>query len=563
MYINELNSVLSSVVKNIIPEVDKVSVSLSNRLELCDYQCNDVFKIAKTINENPVVVGEKIVKEINSLANFSDYFKEVVFCKPGFINITLSDKFINKYLKEYKKDIKNSVNISESLKIVIDYGGPNVAKPLHVGHMRTAIVGESIKRILKFFANDVISDVHLGDIGLQIGQVIYKVLEDKKNIEDINLEYLNYAYPLMSSICKENEEIKEKCALITKKLQKKDEDYTLIWKKICEISVSDIKNNYNYLGVSFDYWYGESDSYDYLKETTKVCENFLEDSNGAKIIDIKSESDKLELPPLLYQKSNGAYLYASTDLATILQRKKDFNPDKILYVTDLRQALHFKQVFRAAEKTGLYKIDNLEHLAYGTVNGQDNKPYKTRSGDTPKLESLFIDAKNVFIDKKESNKNLSESDLNIIVNSILKFADLQNSRDKDYIFDLSKFSEVNGKTGPYILYTYLRINKILKDYKITKELSDKIYNSSDKNLRRELLLVGKSLTLSYSERKPNYIADYLYNLCSEANTFYQNVYLSSLTDEQELSDYLHVLALVNKVVKELLYLLAIDIPKEM
>lgn len=559
MYIEELNKILNSILKELNYENIEASVTISNRPELCDYQCNDVFKISKIYKENPEYVGEKIV---NKLKEYKNKFKLVEFVKPGFINITLSNEFINFYLKEFNKDIKNSIKC-ENNKIVIDYGGPNVAKPLHVGHMRTAIVGESIKRILKFFNDKVISDVHLGDIGLQIGQVIYKIIEDNLSIDNITIDYLNEVYPQMSALCKIDEEVKEKCAEITKKLQDKDPIYREIWEKICTVSKTDIKKNYDFLDVSFDYWYGESDAYDYLDETTKILEKFLKESSGARIIEVQEESDKAEMPPLLYQKSNGAYLYASTDIATIVQRKKDFHPDKILYVTDLRQALHFKQVFRASGIANIFEKNNLEHLAYGTVNGNDNKPYKTRSGDSPKLETLFEDAKKIFISKKESNKNLSDENLNKIVNSILKFADLQNSREKDYIFDLSKFSEVNGKTGPYIIYTYLRINKILKDYEDTEYLSDNIYDNEDRNLRLKLLEIGKNLRLSYDERKPNYIADYLYNLCSVANVFYQNNYLNQIEDTKKLNDYLYILKLTNKYIKELLNLLVIDLPEEM
>ncbi|MFI3260601.1 MAG: arginine--tRNA ligase [bacterium] len=563
MYIEDINKLLNKIILSLGYEDVSVSISLSNRPELCDYQCNDVFKIAKNSGSNPIEVGEKIVKGINEYSGIENYFSSVEFCKPGFINLTLSNCFINKYLYLFNNDIKSTVKLEKECNVVLDYGGPNVAKPLHVGHMRTAIVGESIKRILNFFNTNVISDVHLGDIGLQIGQVIYKIVEDNLSVDNININYLNDVYPKMSALCKENEEVKEKCALITKKLQEKDPLYVDYWKKICEVSVMDIKKNYDFLDVSFDYWYGESDSYDDLEETKEVFSSVIEESQGAKIINVSNEEDKLELPPLLFQKSNGAYLYASSDLATIVQRKRDFNPDKILYVTDLRQSLHFKQVFRAADKVNLFSINNLEHLAYGTVNGEDNKPYKTRSGDTPKLETLFDDAKNIFISKKEENKYLSEDDLNIIVNSILKFADLQNSRDKDYIFDLSKFSEVNGKTGPYILYTYLRIKKMLSEYTVTCDFSDNIYNVYDRNLRLKLLEIGKSLTLAFDERKPSYVADYVYNLCSVANNFYQNNYLNKLDSEQELNDYIFVLTLTNKYVNLLLDLLVIKLPTKM
>ncbi len=562
MYINELVNKVSEIFKKNGYEID-VTISKSDRPELCDMQCNDVFKLAKEYKDSPINIGNKLVEAINSENEINKYFKKVEFCPPGFINFTLSDEYINKYLKIFNKDIKNSIKLPDKEKIVIDYGGPNVAKPLHVGHMRTAIVGESIKRILKYFNQDVISDVHLGDVGLQIGQVIYDILNSNISLENITLDYLNVIYPKMSKACKEDDELKAKCAKITKDLQDGNEEYYNIWKKISEVSVKEIKNNYDYLDVSFDYWYGEMDSIKYLDRTTKILEDVLEESEGALVVDIYKKEDKVELPPLIYRKSDGGYLYGSTDLATIVQRKYEFNPNKILYVTDLRQALHFKQVFRTCEKSYLFEIENLEHLGYGTVNGDDNKPFKTRSGDTPKLMDLFSDAKDIFVGKREENKNLDKNDLDIIVNSILKFADLQNSRDKDYIFDLNKFSEVNGKTGPYLLYTYLRINKVLNEYKIDEELSDEIYNVYDRNLRLKLLEIGKALEISYIERKPNYIADYVYTLCSEANIFYQHNYLSNVKNDQNLNDWLFVLNLTNKYIKELLDLLVIKIPNEM
>ncbi len=562
MYLNELNEILNKAFEK-LGYKEKVSFSFSDKKELCDYQCNDIFKIAKLYKKNPIEIGESIEKEILSLENFKDYFNSINFVKPGFLNVKLSDKFINKYLKLFNEDITLSIDKEKALKVVLDYGGPNVAKPLHVGHMRTAIVGESIKRIFKFFGNSTISDVHLGDFGLQIGQVIYKILEDNKSIDEIDIKYLDEVYPKMSAICKEDESIKEKCAEITLKLQEGFSDYRSIWKKICEVSISDIKNIYNYLNVSFDYFYGESDAYNYIKDTTKVLSPIIEDSKGAKVIFVNEENDKKELPPLLYQKSDGGYLYASTDLATIYQRKKDFNPDKIIYITDVRQSLHFEQFFRASDKGGLYAKENLEHLVYGTVNGEDGKPYKTRSGDTPKLADLFKSAKEIFVSKREENKTLSEDDLDIIVNSILKFADFQNSREKDYIFDLNKFSEVSGKTGPYILYTYLRFNKILNNNHYDNNLSDNIYNEVDFKLRLKLLEVGEALNNAYIERKPNYIAEYLYSLCSDANIFYQNNNISDETDSLKKNDYLYTLNLTNKIIKQLLELLIIDIPSKM
>lgn len=560
---------ISSIIEKLFAEnnIGNIKISKSNRPDLCDYQSNDVFRISKELKKNPIVVGEEIVNRINALDNFDDYFESVTFVKPGFINITLSSSFINRVVRRINDDNKFNIRLPKNKEVfVVDYCGANVAKPLHVGHMRTTIVGESIARIIRFMGHKTICDVHLGDYGLQIGQVIYGIKRDHKKLDEIDISYLDKIYPEISALSKENDDIKDKCAQITKELQEGNKEYTKLWKKILEVSVADIKGICNYLGAHFDYWYGESDAYPYLNEVESLLKEkgLLKESNGALIVDVRQDDDKKEIPPLLFKKSNEAYLYASTDLACILQRKKDFNPDHILYITDLRQALHFEQVFRTAEKLDLFKKEQLEHLGYGTVNGMDGKPFKTRDGKAPKLQNLFDEVKEIFISKKEENKNLSNDDLDKIVNSILKYGDLQNSKEKDYIFNIEKFSETVGKTGPYILYTYLRINKILKDnnYK-GSELSNTIYNESDRNLRIKLFDLEDYIYLAFNNRNPFYIADYIYDLCLLLNNFYQNNNISNLCDDVNKNDWLFILNLSNRVLKELLNLLIIDIPSKM
>lgn len=560
---------ISSIIEKLFAEnnIGNIKISKSNRPDLCDYQSNDVFRISKELKKNPIVVGEEIVNRINALDNFDDYFESVTFVKPGFINITLSSSFINRVVRCINDDNKFNIRLPKNKEVfVVDYCGANVAKPLHVGHMRTTIVGESIARIIRFMGHKTICDVHLGDYGLQIGQVIYGIKRDHKKLDEIDISYLDKIYPDISALSKENDDIKDKCAQITKELQEGNKEYTELWKKILEVSVADIKGICNYLGAHFDYWYGESDAYPYLNEVESLLKEkgLLKESDGALIVDVRQDDDKKEIPPLLFKKSNGAYLYASTDLACILQRKKDFNPDHILYITDLRQALHFEQVFRTAEKLDLFKKEQLEHLGYGTVNGMDGKPFKTRDGKAPKLQNLFDEVKEIFISKKEENKNLSNDDLDKIVNSILKYGDLQNSKEKDYIFNIEKFSETVGKTGPYILYTYLRINKILKDnnYK-GSELSNTIYNESDRNLRIKLFDLEDYIYLAFNNRNPFYIADYIYDLCLLLNNFYQNNNISNLCDDVNKNDWLFILNVSNRVLKELLNLLIIDIPSKM
>lgn len=544
----------------------KFNVIISNRPELCDYQCDDVFKLAKLLHKNPMEIGTEIVETINNLEDFDEYFETVTFAPPGFINIKVSNKLINNILKKMDSEEKFGLKKPEKEELFfLDYGGPNVAKPLHVGHMRTAIVGESIKRIISYMGHKTIADVHLGDYGLQIGQVIYGILQDNKKIEDITLEYLEQTYPKISGLCKENEEIKEKCATITKELQDGNEEYKKLWKVILEISGNDIKRLYNYLDISFDLWQGESDAYKYIEPSKEYLESkqLLEESDGALIVNVQKEDDQKEIPPFLFRKSNGAYLYGTTDYATIYERMNRFSPDHILYVVDNRQELHFEQVFRVCEKSGLTPNTKLEFLGYGTVNGMDGKPYKTRNGDAPKLDSLFKEVKEIFTSKKEENVNMSEDDLNKIVNAILKFADLQNSRERDYIFDIQKFSNVVGKTGPYVLYTNLRIQKILDNEIIDKNISNNIYNEVDHNLRLKLTEFSLALDNAFKERKPHYLVEYIYQLSVLANNFYQNNHIAGEKDEQKKQDWLFVLSLTNNLLTELLKLIMIEVPSKM
>ena len=540
-------------------------VVLSNRSDLCDYQCDDVFKLAKNYHTSPIEIGEKVVEKLQNLEEFDTYFKEVNFVKPGFINMVLKDGFINQLLTGMITSDRFDIPKEKEETYFLDYGGPNVEKPLHVGHLINAIIGESLKRILQFMGHKTISDTHLGDYGLQIGQVIYGILEDGLKEEDLTLEYLEKTYPKMSTRCKEDDNVLTKCAQITKELQDGNTEYRNLWKKICEISVGDIRRLYQYLDVSFDLWEGESDAYPYIDTVTSQLQekHLLEDSEGAKIVRVQKQEDTKEIPPLIYQKSNGAYLYGTTDLGTIYERVTKYQPNHILYITDLRQGLHFEQVFRVCEKWGISKGVELEHLGYGTVNGKDGKPFKTRSGDTTKLDDLLQQVKETFKNIKETNQNMKEEDLDKIVNAIIKFADLQNNREKDYIFDIEKFSNVVGKTGPYILYTYLRIAKILNNETLEIQTFNKeIYNSFDRDLRMKVLQLEPALDSAYRERMPHYIAEYVYDICVLTNIFYQNNHVSGLENNQK-QQWLLLLTLTNRMIEKLLNLLGIQIPSEM
>lgn len=558
----KLENILNETLKTLNYEYETKIVK--SNIDGVDFQCDDAFKLAKIYHKAPFIIAEEIVNKLKENENFKEYFKEVNVAKPGFINIITSDKLINNTLKELMKKDKLGIK-RENNKIVLDYGGPNIAKPLHVGHLRTAIIGQAINNILKFKGNTTISDVHLGDIGAQMGQVIYGIIHDfpNKKYEDIefDLDYLNVTYPKISGLCKENEKIKEQCAEITKKLQNKDKNYQILWKKICDLSIKDIKRIYDYLDVHFDYWYGESDAYKYFDEMMEYLDkkSCVKIDDGAKVIDVKEDDDKIEIPPCIIQKSDGAYLYATSDLGTIWQRKKDFNPDEIIYVVDARQSMHFTQVFRASKKTNIYN-GKLTFCGYGTVNGEDNKPFKTRTGGALKLEDLIKEVKEEFVNLREENKSMQDEDLDKIVNAIIKFADLQNDYTKNYIFDIKKFSEVNGKTGPYILYTYLRISKLLTQN--NGKLSENIYNEIDRTLRLKLLEVTSIIEAAAKERKPHLIANYLYELSVIDNNFYQTNHMSSL-EENIKNDYNIILEYNNLVIKKLLELLGIHIPKAM
>jgi len=529
-----------------------------------DFQCDDAFKLAKEYHKAPAMIAFEVVEKIKSEPEFDDYFKDVSVAGPGFINIVVSDKYINENLRLLMdKEILGATK--EDKTIVVDYGGPNVAKPLHVGHLRAAVIGQAINNILKYKGNKIVGDVHLGDIGTQMGQVIYGILTDfpdtKPEDIQIDLDYLNVTYPKMSALCKEDEEVRAKCLQITKDLQDGDPIYKILWQKIWDLSVSDIKRIYDYLDVHFDLWYGESHAYKQFDEMMPYLEKqgILIEDDGAKIIDVKEDGDKVELPPCMIQKSDGAYLYATSDLGTIWQRVKDFKPDEIIYVVDGRQSMYFVQVFRAANKSNIYN-GVLEHHGFGTVNGADNKPFKTRSGGALKLEDLIKQVKDEFINLREENKDMDEEDVDKIVNAIIKFADLQNNLERNYIFDIKKFSGVSGKTGPYILYTYLRINKIISEY--NGVLSDAIYSETDRSLRLKMLEVSEVINQASKERRPHYLADYLYDLSVVANNFYQNNKVSGLEGTQK-NDMMIVLAFNNTIIKTLLELLGISIPKSM
>lgn len=561
-----MKNMLKEAIEQIINNDVEVEIKLSNRPDLCDYQFDGAFSLAKKYQENPYVIGTKIATILQENTELSAKISKIECVKPGFINFTLKDSYINELLNQMHKQNKWNINIPETETIVIDYGGANVAKPLHVGHLRPAIVGEAIKRLCLYMNQKVIADVHLGDYGLQIGQVIYGLQAENISVEDLTLEKLTTIYPKMSALCKEDELIKEKCATITKELQDGNEEYQQYFHKIVEISLIDIKKMYDYLGVSFDLWLGESDAYPYIPEVAKMLQdqNLLQESNGAQVVDVSEKDDKIAIPPFIFQKSNKAYLYGTTDLATIYQRQLDYHPSKILYVADQRQRLHFTQVFRVSKKLEATKNINCEFLGLGTINDKDGKPFKTRAGNTPKLEELIKETKTIFLQDNTHENNYQEEDLDKIINAIIKYADLQNNREKEYSFDIAKFSSTTGKTGPYILYTYLRIKKVVENNQsYIDNLSKTIYNGHDRELRIKLLAFAENIEYAYKTYLPSVLANYVYEVCVLANAFYENNHINNLENEIAKKDWVTLLSKTAEMIKTLLDILGIDIPTKM
>jgi len=578
--LNEIENRIKKDLEELGYKTDIVTIITSSRKELGEYQFNDIMKVAKMNNINPIELANKLVEKLKS----SNFFSDINIAGPGFINFTISEKqkldFLNKIFTE-----KNYVTKINNNKIVIDYGGANVAKTLHVGHLRSANIGEALKRLAVYLGSIVISDVHLGDYGLQMGMVLLEIKTRYPNlscfkenyngeeIDDLPItnEDLIYLYPIASQKAKENEDLMNEARKITYKLQSGNITYLNLWKKIVSISVEEIKNIYEKLNVSFDLWNGESDSEKYIPEMLKYLEekNLIIESEGAKIIDVSTPQDKKEMPPLLLIKSNKAVSYETTDLATIWERAKNFNPDEIWYVVDKRQELHFEQVFRAAKKSSIVPSStNLEFIGFGTMNGKDGKPFKTRDGGVMSLNDLLE------LVKIETEKNMidgitgeeREKAVEKISIGTLKFADLISNRSTDYIFDPIKFSDANGKTAPFVMYSTVRIKSLLKkaneqDIKINKlnGISDNIEN----NIVLNILNLQKILEKSYKEKSLNEITNYIYELNNSFNLLYSTKRILSESDKIKQENWLVLANMISEINEILFDILAIDIPQRM
>ena len=569
-------------------EVDTkfAKVSLSNRPDLCEFQCNGAMAAAKQYKKAPIMIANAVVEKLQE----SECFAEVTAVNPGFINIKLSSAYLSNYLNGMQEDERLGCDkVEQPQTIVIDYGGPNVAKPLHVGHLRSAIIGESVKRISKFMGHNVIGDVHLGDWGLQLGLIITELRLRKPDLvyydETFEGEYpaeapftiaeLEEIYPTASGKSKVDEEYKEAALKATHELQQGRRGYRALLQHILNVSVTDLKKNYANLNVSFDLWKGESDAQPYIPAMVDrlKAEGFAYMSEGALVVDVSEETDTKEIPPCMILKSDGASLYTTTDLATLVQREEDFNPDEVLYIVDKRQEMHFNQVFRCAKKTGIVKDSTeLKFLGFGTMNGKDGKPFKTRDGGVMRLETLIADINEKMYQKIMERNEMSEEEARatakIVGLSAVKYGDLSNQASKDYIFDIDRFTSSEGDTGPYILYTVARIKSILRKYEELKGGVNNLTigeatNEGEKALMLELTKFNAMMENACAEHAPHKVCAFIYDLANAFNKFYHDTKIMGEEDEQKQASYIALLVLTKKVLETCIDVLGFEAPDRM
>ena len=582
--IDDLTKIVSKAFEECGYDKSLGEVSVSDRLDLCQFQCNGAFAGAKQYKKAPFMIAEEVAEKIRE----NEIFKSVEMVRPGFINITLKDEEILKKAKEITSDVNLGIPQAEKRDtIVLDYGGANVAKPLHIGHLRSAIIGESLKRIARAMGNKVISDVHLGDWGLQIGLVIAELSErnpdwvcfspdfdpDKDKVNPINVDELNEIYPFASQKSKSDDAFKEKARAVTAELQSGHKGYIAVWKEIMRVSVKDLKENYGKLYVDFDLWYGESDADKYVDELIDCLNEkcLMYESDGAMVVDVEEESDKASVPPVIIKKSDNSNIYATTDLATMIQRQKDFAPDRIWYVVDKRQGLHFTQVFRCAKKAGIVPENTeLAHLGIGTMNGKDGKPYKTRDGGVMRLSDLLNTVIEAAFQKMsdenfESVEEKKEAAQKVAIAAV-KFGDLSNHILKDYIFDIDKFLSFEGKTGTYLIYTITRINSILRNLGIDESKPtafNGVYSDIERELLLNIILSGEAFKHALSERAPSVICDNAYRLASLFSTFYHDNHIMGESDEEKQSTWISLCILIRKLLLKHLDVLGIKAVERM
>ena len=565
-------------------------VTVSNRPDLCQYQCNGAMAAAKQYKMAPFQIAEKVVEAVKE----NDIFEKIEMVKPGFINITVSGKLLVDFGKAMMTEEKFGIPAPEKERtVVIDYGGANVAKPLHVGHLRPAIIGESVKRICRFMGDKVIGDVHLGDWGLQIGLIINEVRHRQPELPyfdaDFTGEYpkeapftisdLEQIYPHASGYAKEHEDYMQEAQQITAQLQEGHPGYIALWQHILSVSIEDLKKNYDKLDVHFDLWKKESDAQPYIPDMVEKmkADGLAYMSEGALVVDVTEEVDKKELPPCLIVKSNGASLYATTDLATIVEREKLFQPDEIIYLADKRQSLHFTQVFRVAKKAKITRPEvGLVFIGFGTMNGKDGKPFKTRDGGVLRLQALREQINEEVYKKMMENRDYEETEAREISETVglaaLKYGDLSNQASKDYIFDIERFASFEGNTGPYILYTIVRIKSLLAKYSqnggsvTEKGEAEKLMtpdSRSEINLYLTLAKFGDMMEAAYNEKAPHKICQFIYELSENFNHFYHENSILANENEEQKASYIQLLILVKNVLEQCIDLLGFQAPEKM
>lgn len=561
-------------------------VMLSNRPDLCEYQCNGAMAGAKLYKKAPIMIANDVAEKLAD----SKVFSEVVAVAPGFLNLKVSEAFLLTYLQGMEANEKFGLEKPEHpKKIIIDYGGPNVAKPLHVGHLRSAVIGESVKRISRYVGHEVIGDVHLGDWGLQMGLVITGLQERQPELvyfdENYTGEYpeeapftiseLEEIYPAASARSKEDPEYKAKAMEATFKLQSGVRGYRALWKHIINVSVNDLKKNYSKLNVEFDLWKGESDVHDIIPEmVTYMKDNgYAHLSEGALVVDVKEDTDTKEIPPCMILKSDGASLYNTTDLATIMERMKLYHPDELIYVVDKRQELYFEQVFRCARKTKLVEPETeLKFLGFGTMNGKDGKPFKTRQGGVMRLENLIKDTQDEMYKKIKEGRDMEDAEArkvaDVVAISALKYGDLSNQASKDYVFDIDRFTSFEGDTGPYILYTIVRIKSILNKYKeqggdLTAVKLQQPGNASEKELAMELAQFNTMIATAGEELAPHKVCAYIYDLANAFNHFYHETKILGEENEERKQGLVALLVLTRDILETCIDMLGFEAPEKM
>ncbi len=562
-------------------------VKLSDRPDLCQYQCNGALAAAKEYKKAPILIANEVVEILKN----SGSFQEVSAINPGFINMSLKEAYITDYVNAMKKEGQFGVpQVENPMTIMVDYGGPNIAKPLHVGHLRSAIIGESVKRIGRFVGHNMIGDTHLGDWGLQMGLIITELKKQKPELpyfdENYQGEYpaeppftmaeLELIYPKASALSKEDEAYKDEARNNTLRLQRGDKGYTALWKHICHVSIEDLKRNYNNLNVNFELWKGESDVEVLIPDMVQSLKDggYAYLSDGALVIDVQEETDNKEIPPCIVLKSDGSALYGTTDLATLVDRVKNYQPQAVTYLADKRQGLHFEQVFRAAKKSKIVDANmNLTFIGFGTMNGKDGKPFKTRDGGVLRLEYLISDVNEAVYEKICENRSIPEAEAREIAKKVgiaaIKYGDLSNQAAKDYIFDMERFTSFEGNTGPYILYTIVRIKSILNKYREQKgEISSETLiapaeNESENLLMLELIKFNEMIENAFSENAPHKICQFAYDLSNAFNRFYHENKIIAEEDEKKQASWIALIGYTLDMLNQCIELLAIEAPERM